>query len=455
MAVIESDVVVAGGGIGGLTAALTAQQAGAQVVLLEKAPQIGGSAAASGGTVWCAADLASWLSEHPNGDPALAQAQLDGFREGIEWLRQQGVPAVEQPPASPYRFERVVYALSPDAAWAMDALAERLTEGGGSILTDTALRDIRLTARGAVGSVRALGPDGFVDVTAPAVILATGGFQGSPELRARYMGRWSDRMVLRAQAQSTGDGLLAALGAGAATAGPFSRFYGHMMPAPPAVVGLHNFAEVKPDFSEWAIFVNLRGERFDDEFLGDAVTVHAAIHQDEAIVFLIFDDAIRSTYAAKAGVTRLQSIRQAGGEIAEEPSLEALAAAMATYWGVRQDRLLATLQGYNAAAGAGDPGALSIPKSGGLLPIETPPFYAIRCLPGITFTYGGARVNERAEVINTAGQPIMGLYAAGADAGGVYTRGYTGGLSLGLGFGRIAGKEAAACATTQDQHPDS
>ena len=79
-----------------------------------------------------------------------------------------------------------------------------------------------------------------------------------------------------------------------------------------------------------------------------------------------------------------------------------------------------------------------------MLPIETPPFFALRCLPGITFTYGGARVNEQAQVLDTSRQPIPGLYAAGADVGGVYTRGYTGGLALGLAFGRIAGRAAAA-----------
>ena len=117
---------------------------------------------------------------------------------------------------------------------------------------------------------------------------------------------------------------------------------------------------------------------------------------------------------------------------------------MATRWGVARHRLLATLEEYNAAARAGDDAALPIAKSGGLLPLETPPFFALRCLPGITFTYGGARVNARAQVLDTSRQPIPGLYAAGADVGGVYTRGYTGGLALGLAFGRIAGRAAAA-----------
>ena len=450
MAAIEADVIVAGGGMGGLTAACSAQEAGARTVLLEKAPRIGGSAAASGGTIWCATDLEGWLSVQPGGDPALGRALIASFFEGIPWLRRQGVDLQEQSLDTPYRFRRVIYACQPDAATAMAALADRFTAIGGKIIVGTGLRDLLLDDRGSTSGVRVLGRAGFATVTAPAVILATGGFQGSPELRARYLGRWADQMVLRGNVYSTGDGFQAALRAGAATAGPFSRFYGHMVPAPPAAVGLHNFAAVKPDFSEYAVFVNLRGKRFDDEFLGDEVTVHAAAQQEQALVFLLYDEAIRATYAGPRDdgrdtrADRLQHIRAAGGEILEAPSLAALAHEMAARWGVARHRLLATLEEYNAAARAGDGAALPIAKSGGLLPIETPPFFALRCLPGITFTYGGARVNERAQVLDTSGQPIPGLYAAGADVGGIYTRGYTGGLVLGLAFGRIAGRAAAA-----------
>ncbi|MAG35860.1 MAG: hypothetical protein CL878_06420 [Dehalococcoidia bacterium] len=242
MASIEADVVVAGGGIGGLTAACSAQEAGARTVLLEKAPRIGGSAAASGGTVWCASDLESWLSVQPGGDPVLGQALIQSFFEGMPWLKRQGVDFEERARDTPYRFRRVVCALQPDSGTAMTALADSFTASGGTIMVGTGLRDTLLDDRGAINGAQALGPEGFVDVTARSVILATGGFQGSPELRARYLGRWADQMVLRANAFSTGDGFQAALRAGAATAGPFSRFYGHMVPAPPAEVGLHNFA---------------------------------------------------------------------------------------------------------------------------------------------------------------------------------------------------------------------
>ena len=191
---LRADVIVAGAGIGGLTAAGSAQEAGAKVVLLEKAPTIGGSAAVSGGTVWCAANLDAWLSVQPDAEPALGKALIDNFLEGIDWLREQGVAADRLTDEVPYKFERVVYALRPDARSAMDTLAQRITAGGGAIYTRARLRDLRLDSRGRVSGVLALGPDGFLDVSAPSVVLATGGFQGNPDLRARYLGRWSDRM---------------------------------------------------------------------------------------------------------------------------------------------------------------------------------------------------------------------------------------------------------------------
>jgi predicted oxidoreductase len=140
----------------------------------------------------------------------------------------------------------------------------------------------------------------------------------------------------------------------------------------------------------------------------------------------------------------VQTIRDAGGEILEAQDLENLAVTMADRWGIPSRRLLATLTEHNVAAAAGDLGLLSVPRSGGLQALETPPFYAIRFLPGATFTYGGARTNARAQILDSTGMAIPGLFAAGADVGGLYTRGYTGGLAVGIAYGRIAGRESSA-----------
>lgn len=211
---------------------------------------------------------------------------------------------------------------------------------------------------------------------------------------------------------------------------------------------MHNFVKVKPDFSEYAVLINLRGERFDDEFLGDEVTCHSVTQQPDATAILIFDENIRANQATLSqwptpDIDRVKNIREAGGEVIEAASIQALAEIMTRCWGVPARIFQDTLAEYASACENGNGEMLSVPKSGGLIALNTPPFYAIRTLPGITFTYGGAKVNDRAEILDRADQPIEGLYASGADCGGIYTRGYTGGLCMGLSFGLIAGQRAA------------
>ncbi|HAA76037.1 TPA: hypothetical protein DCE37_13060 [Candidatus Latescibacteria bacterium] len=441
------DVIIAGSGIGGLCATRSAQESGARVLVIEKANQIGGSAAASGGTIWTARNLEEWSKVQPSGNTALGQTLVNGFKPGVEWLRSLGLQVTDVEDR-PYKFKRDIVRLDPDPRTAFESLAQRIEADGGTIRTETAITGIERD-NGRMSAVSVSTPSGSERIATSALILATGGFQGNAELRARYMGPWSDRMILRGVPENTGDGLLAAIDAGARTSGPFSRFYGHYLPAPPAEVGLHNFVLVKPDFSEYAITINLRGERFDDEFLGDEVTVHSLIHQPEGMGVLLFDQHIRDNMEQysqwpTSDVDRVRNIRDAGGHVMEADTWKSLAEQMATEWQVPAATALQTISAYNTTCQDQNGTALTVPKSGGLVALETPPYYAVRVLAGITYTYGGVTINPSAEILDSSDRPIPGLYAAGADCGGIYTRGYTGGLSMGLVFGRIAGQTAAA-----------
>ena len=162
---------------------------------------------------------------------------------------------------------------------------------------------------------------------------------------------------------------------------------------------------------------------------------------------LVYDEAIRRERAvpppgSPAMRDRLRNIEAAGGEILRADSLEDLVGQLNANWAVHP-RALATLQHYNRVCRGESGVVLEVPRSGGLHALETPPFYAIRLLVGMTFPYGGVRITPDAQVLDTAGRPIPGLFAAGADAGGIYTLGYCGGLCLGLAFGRRAGRRAA------------
>ena len=167
-------VVVAGGGFGGLCAALRAQEDGASVAVLEKAAETGG-AAAWAVTIWCAADVDEWLKAQPGGDVELGGALVEQFHRGIGWLSEQGVSlrAVAEP--KPHRFRRVIYQPVPDARSAMETLARRFRARGGRVFTDTELMGLI----GGNGEPIAGVETSRGEIAASAVVLATGGFQGS------------------------------------------------------------------------------------------------------------------------------------------------------------------------------------------------------------------------------------------------------------------------------------
>ena len=344
---LETDVLVCGAGIAGLTAARTAQEAGARVVVLEKGPETGGSSAVSAGIVWTARDLAGWLSVQPGGDPTLGKAQVTTYPEAIEWLRSQHVRlepfefgASGWNPPFPY----AAFQLEPkedgrsNPRAAMDRLTANIAEAGGRILTETAIREFHQDAAGRIIGAEARGPNGRLRISAKATVMATGGFQGNPELRARYFGPHSDRMILRANPYSTGEAFQAATAAGAGTVGPFGRFYGHRVVAPPAVVDFPSFPRVHLGGAlPGAILVNLRGERYVDESESDEVSVHALPHQPDALGFMIYSE---SDAATDVGSAALDTVRSVGTEILEAPSLDSLAEQMAARWGVARAPLL-------------------------------------------------------------------------------------------------------------------
>jgi fumarate reductase flavoprotein subunit len=132
------------------------------------------------------------------------------------------------------------------------------------------------------------------------------------------------------------------------------------------------------------------------------------------------------------------------GEIYKHSSIEGLAKIL----GVDDQRLARTLDDYNRAIGSNNLSALNIPRTGTPRPLRAP-FYALRVVPGITFTMGGILVNGRAEVLNEDEKPIHGLYAAGDTIGGLmggYRGGYTGGLMQALVTGILAGESASQSA---------
>ena len=434
----EHDVVVAGAGMAGLVTAASLALEGRRILLLEKGPDVGGSMRMSGGSLWTASSMASMEQYVPGGDRALQRQVVEGLPVAVEWLEGLGVPTE---------------GLARDERWFggqidVELLSRRLTaivtDAGGDVARDTALEGTDVDAEGAVTGVRVRSGGDEDTVEASSVVLATGGFQGSGELRARYIPRWPGELALRSNTQSDGAALEAALAVGAATSEGMDGFYGHTMPDIPLEPA--QWTAVTAYHSQDTVIVDVSGRRFFDEStsMADEHAPMAIVRRPGALAVMILDDVLyrgeaiedRSTLVARAKPSFDDAVAF-GAQAVIAQTWEAVADGL-TSIGLDREAFLRTITDYNAAMRSGTDEGLDAPRSRHRVPLDVAPFRAVVVRPGITFTLGGVRIDTSMRVLREDGRPIPGLLAAGADAGGTYGAGYMGGLALGLVQGRIA-----------------
>lgn len=486
-------VVVAGAGLAGLAAAISAREAGAEVTLIEKGgpEDVGGNCAFSGGLVlfrygdvsdllgiteakaelldaerveapgYSAADYVEDLVEMSRGraDRELAEVLAAESLETIRWLARCGVQfefgefgayvrdgALHVPPSGQalHTCGRQTPGLSMILPLVEQAERLGVTVEYSCALQDVALAQQRVTgivARGARGEIRSLPAD--------SVVIASGGFQGSPALRRERLGAQWETVRLRGTRHSTGDGMEAALRAGAGCAGDWSACHSAAVdpavPAPrrnddPSGAQLHSF---------WlGIMVNRRGERFVDEGPGAWIRHYskmgkAILSQPNQEAWQIFDQrAAERVLASHPTVTAI-----------EAGSLNGLAREL----GLPAATLEHTIAEFNRAArDATDPfdpdvedgrrtRGLTPDKSNWAMPLDRPPYIALPATTGLTFTLAGLRIDTGGRVQGENGTPITGLYAAGECTGGLFFADYPGGSGLmrAAVLGRIAGQGAA------------
>jgi succinate dehydrogenase/fumarate reductase flavoprotein subunit len=426
------DVIVAGAGMAGLCAALSALECGARTLVLEKASTPGGSMRMSGGTIWTATSMAVMERWVPGGSRTRQRQLVEGIGPGLDWLASLGVAARSQ----------IASAWQTGAEVDVEELTQRsmaaIRAQGGELRTSEALERI---------------PGG-----SSAVVLATGGFSGSRDLRIQHLGRWADRALVRANPHSTGDGLRMALAAGGRTTESMATVYGHTMPAPPADPPPSRWTATTQYATQDGVLLDLDGRRFFDESrsMQDEVAATRIVRRREARAFLVIDRRMHDDEpipgrSAAPMQPNFGNAVDAGAPHAVADSLEELADALGE-WGVDRDAALATLREYDTAIAAGRGAELPVPRRANAIRLEAPPFHALAVRAGITFTLGGIEVDDGFHVIDARGAPIPGLFAAGADAGGTYDDGYMGGLVLGLVQGRIAGGNAARWALARRAH---
>jgi fumarate reductase flavoprotein subunit len=433
-------IIVVGGGLAGLVAALRAIELGARVTLLEKGDRLGGSFVYSSGYVWSYKDLQTFRREAPGGDTALQRLVLVRLEAALDWLEDRGVHVLARETGNP-----LTVGARLDPMQTVTTLAERTAASGGRVLLCTALDGLVQGSEGCIVGVRAVSGQERRTERADAVILASGGFAGNPELVGRHIIQGPGSMRLRAHPWSTGDGFLAALKAGAHESAGLDEFYGRNLPAPPADFSPAEFVEVSQLYGRYAVAINRNGERYADEAAdwSETALVRATSRQPGLRAWYVLDSVgLEARVRDRTVKEMVETARRVGGTVLRAESLEELAERLAKQ-SVPEANVLRTLKGYNSAVAGGRGGELSPPRSDPAAPVQAPPFVAVEVAPTITHTIGGLAVDESCRVLRrTDGRPLPGLYAAGVEVGGVSVGGYTSGLAAALVLGRVAAASA-------------
>lgn len=481
------DVIVVGCGIAGAAAAVAAAQEGASVAVVERAA-VGER---GGNTRWteafmrmknetevsddfadhfmansghhldpglirhCADDYGSWptiVKAHPFTDPEIVGTLISEAGNTLTWLKSFGIRFSDLPS---YLITQSTTRICPVGGGLalIDALAGHAEAEGVRFFYETAAQRLSLNAAGDVDGLVVRGRDGRIETLSGKVVLACGGFEGNAEMQTQYLGDVARyiRPVARGGYYNRGEGIRMALAIGAASGGDFSDY--HAEPIDPRSGLSEPIVFVFP----YGILVDRTGRRFIDEASGTVDAIYENIARTIArlpggIAYVITDARLDEVPNWRRTVRSDKEPFTAG-------SLEELASQL----GLQADQLLRTVGDFNAATRAGDyrplekdglsTQGLAPPKSNWALPIARPPFRAWPISSANCFTFGGLKINSRAEVLSSDGHPIGGLFAAG-EITGLYHGRYTGATSVlrGAVFGRIAGREAAA-ATPPSSRP--
>jgi tricarballylate dehydrogenase len=486
----EYDVIVVGGGNAAFCAALAAAEKGASVLVLEAAPEeeAGGNSAFTAGAmrvVYNGVDdikaLVPDLSDDEiaitdfgtytqdqffddmarvtqyRTDPDLCELLVTKSLPTLLWMREKGIRFVPIYGRQAFKVDgkfKFWGGLTVETVGGGPGLVEMLTTSakkhGVEIRYETRAIDL-LCEGNKVNGVRVRHENEISEIKGKSVVLASGGFEANTEWRTRYLGPGWDMAKVRGSRFNTGEGIRMALEIGASPMGNWSGCHavGWEMNAPEfgdLAVG----DQFQKHSYPFALMVNAKGERFVDEGADFRNYTYAKygrviLNQPGQFAWQIFDAKTKHLQRDE------YNIRQCTKVTAN--TIEELAKKLE---GVDADAFVKTIAEYNAAVNqdtAFNPNVkdgkrttgLAIDKTNWANTIDTAPFegYATTC--GVTFTFGGLRVNNDAQVMNLDYKPIEGLFAAGELVGGIFYFNYPGGTGLTSGsvFGKIAGEAAA------------
>ncbi|CAL1712527.1 unnamed protein product [Somion occarium] len=505
MSLDHFDCIVIGSGNAGSCAALAAKDSGCpRVLVVDKCPAewVGGNGYFTAGAyrtvhdglhdllrivhnVAPNSDLASTIDVDPYspedfiGDimrlgegkpnPELVKALVEGSRDAVQWLAERvKVPFT-------FSFNRQAYLVNGRQKF-WGGLALSVEDGGKGVIAahQKALKDagvevwFNTTAvelveeNNAVAGVIVTQNGELVTLRAQSVILATGGYEASRELRGKLLGSQWELAKVRGTPYNTGDGLTLARAIGAKLAGDFQGCHSTCWDAnaaPDTGDRLLSNQFTKSGYP-LGLMLNALGERFVDE--GEdfrnytyAKFGKAILRQPGGHAFQVWDSKVTSWLRKE----------EYGDDIVRKiwaDSIEELAEKLHAEGLEDKETFIRTVKFYNDATHAfqakypdkaWDPAvkdglstsSLPLPKSNWALTIEEPPFLAVKVACGITFTFGGLAIDPNtASVLSEQGKPVPGLFCTGELVGGLFHHNYPGGsgLTAGAVFGRKAGEEA-------------
>src|SRR2546427_770577 len=476
-----------------MCAALSAREGGARVLVVEKAPEAwrGGNGFFTAGGFRFAfksfeelCDLVGDLSDEEKGsmevdpyteeqfyddlmrvteacsDPDMAMQLVRESLPTVRWMRDRGIRSIPMFGRQAYKvggkfrfWGGLVLEAGAGGPGLIDMHYQAATKNGIEVRFQT--KAVRLVAddRGRVTGIAVRTPAGTETIETRAVVLASGGFEANPEMRTRYLGPNWELARVRGTPYNTGDGIKMALEVGALPRGHWSGCHSVQwdLNAP-----WHGDRKVGDNFQKHSyplgLMVNLEGKRFVDEgadFRNYTYVKYgrAVLGQPRRTAFQIFDqkvlDILREEY-------RIREVTKA-----EDMTIEGLARKLES----DPAGLVKTVSEFNAAVmkdvafnpavkdGRGTRG-ITPPKSHWAQPLDSPPYVGFAVTTGITFTFGGLKIDESGQVIDCEQRPIPGLYAAGELVGGLFYHNYPGGAGLmaGAALRRLALRPAAVAA---------
>jgi fumarate reductase flavoprotein subunit len=476
---LQTDIVIVGGGGAGLAAAVAAAEKGIKKILIleERCVPCGNAVFPDGifaadspvqkrlGVVCRKDDIFKKAMEYAHWriNPRLVRALVNKSGDTIRWLEEKGVEferiAPIYPNDKPWTFH-VAKGQGKTGAAVVRALLKKSKELGVQIFYQIKGKELIINKNGNVIGVIAEAKNREIRIVAKSVILATGGFTGNIELLKKYLPNYNHDEINHTGMLRMGDGLQMATKIGAAIEDMFSLEILGPFIEPKYLF----FIVMRPEM----IWINKRGERFADEAISALFTeaANSIYRQPGKISYTILDEKLKNGFIqdmlikhkpwatlgshevwAKRVNDELQS-QVARGKIKISDSLDEIA----MWMGSSPEILKTTLDKYNDFCEKGYDEDF-IKNKNYLLPIVTPPYYAIQCCIDCVATHGGIKINHHMEVLDHKDNPICGLYAAGVDVGGTESETYNvnyPGHSFGftVNTGRIAGESAAEYAAT-------